>query len=156
MEPNQEVLSLDDMIAVCLSELDNETPGTEEYKDILSNLVELYRLRNEEQKIDNAYAMEFAKFEANRELDKLKYEDEKKLSTMKFEAERADKEAEEMRERDKIFSDKLKVGVSAGISILGISTLVYLSLRTMKFEETGVIRSKAMPKLADVMKFIKI
>lgn len=145
MEPNQEELSLDDMIAVCLSELDNETPGTEEYKHILDNLVDLYKLRNEEQKIDNAYAMDFAKFEADKELNR-----------QKFEAERADKEAEDKREQDKIFSDKLKIGASAGISVVAMGVLVYLSLRTMKFEETGVIRSKAMPKLGDVMKFIKI
>lgn len=143
--PKKEELCLDKLINVCLKKLESATPGTEEYKFIEDDLANLYKLRTEEKRIDNSHAIELAKMQAENE-----------LNIKKLDAEKQYKAEENERENKKLAAEKLKTEISAGVSVTAMSILVYLSLRTMRFEETGVIRSKAMPKLGDIVKFIKI
>ncbi len=105
-------------------------------KDLIDEIGNLYKLKNEADKLEN----EKAAREAEREMEARKFKEEQDLKVQEL----------ELKKKDGFWNKVLevaKVVIPAGVTLLGTKAWVDMSREVMDFEQTGTIRSKAMPSV---------
>lgn len=105
-------------------------------RDLIDEIGNLYKLKNEADKLEN----EKAAREAEREMEARKFKEEQDLKVQEL----------ELKKKDGFWNKVLevvKVVIPAGVTLLGTKAWVDMSREVMDFEQTGTIRSKAMPSV---------
>lgn len=105
-------------------------------KDLIDEIGNLYKLKNEADKLEN----EKAAREAERQMEAQKFKEEQDLKVQEL----------ELKKKDGFWNKILevaKVVIPAGVTLLGTKAWVDMSREVMDFEQTGTIRSKAMPSV---------
>lgn len=122
---------LNEIFLTLCSERDNVIRG-----DLIDDIGNLYKLKNEADKLEN----EKTAREAEREIEARKFKEEQDLKVQEL----------ELKKKDSFWNKILEVAkivIPAGVSLLGTKAWVDMSREVMDFEQTGTIRSKAMPSV---------
>ena len=55
--------------------------------------------------------------------------------------------------KEQEFNDKLRMAVDIGKSVLALGSTIFLANRILAIEEEGIVRSKAVPLVTNLLKF---
>lgn len=147
---------LNDTIVTENVHLEEFDVGSDSRKQAIEALEKFYKLRIEENKAcDEVYKnqenrkMELQMHTEKLELEKAKYQ----LEVERLAMEKGNRVLDEEERKAQAKTEKLRLGVDIGKSVLALGAWVLMSYKVMKFEETGSIRSKAFTGTIPKLKF---
>ena len=127
--------------------LSSEEIGSEGRKQVADLMTTLYKLRIEEgQEWDN-----YSDAQAKTELEKAKLELEK--DRLALDKKSKEKELEAANKATK--TETIRIWTDVGKTAISIAAWAIMSMKVMKFEETGTIRSKAFSGTIPILRFFK-